>query len=273
MVRLLTLNLWQEQGPWAQRLELLHTRLLSLQPDVICLQEVRQKLEAIPNQAETIANWLGMSFAYETAQDWGGGDEGLAILSRFSIDEKVVRELPFEEGQSRRICLGASVKFPEGNFWFFTTHLAYRLQDGQQRERQILAVDQFVNEHHVRGRTSVLAGDFNAIPDADEVRFLRGLTTLEGRRTFYQDAFAVCNPAAPGYTWSKENPYTAALEWLGLDRRLDYIFVTPMTRAGLGRIHSCRIVCSEPDERGIWCSDHFGLLAEIQLSPDPVVAS
>ena len=35
----------------------------------------------------------------------------------------------------------------------------------------------------------ILCGDFNATPDSDEMRFLRGLTTLGGRRTHFQDAW------------------------------------------------------------------------------------
>ena len=36
-MRVLTLNLWQEQGPWAERLDLVAERLPSLDADVICL--------------------------------------------------------------------------------------------------------------------------------------------------------------------------------------------------------------------------------------------
>ena len=35
----------------------------------------------------------------------------------------------------------------------------------------------------------ILCGDFNATPDSDEIRFLRGLHTLDGRRTHFQDAW------------------------------------------------------------------------------------
>jgi endonuclease/exonuclease/phosphatase family metal-dependent hydrolase len=57
------------------------------------------------------------------------------------------------------------------------------------------------------------------------------------------------------------------MHWIEADRRLDYIFVTPCTRQGVGRLLQCRIVCSEPNERGIYCSDHFGVLAEVEVTP------
>lgn len=266
MIRVLTLNIWQEQGDWQRRLPLVARTLRSLGPDVVCLQEVREVEGRVPNQARTLAAELDLQVTYETAETWGGGDEGLAILSRFPIVERDFRVLPKGERDCRRICLGAAISTAEGLAWFFTTHLAFRLDDGITRERQVVAVDAFVKEHHQPGRTAaVLCGDFNASPEADELRFLRGLCTLEGKRTYYQDAFALCNPGERGHTWCRENPYTLELEWLEPDRRLDYILVTPMTRRGAGRIRSCQVVCSEPDESGVRCSDHYGVLAELSL--------
>jgi endonuclease/exonuclease/phosphatase family metal-dependent hydrolase len=268
MIRLVTLNLWQEQGPHVERLQLVERRLRELAPDLVCLQEVRQVPGKIPNQAETLARGLGLHFTYETAQPWGGGDEGLAILSRFPIASRELEVLPTIENRSRRICLGAEVDAPEGRTWVFTTHLEFRLDDGALREREVLAVERFVRAHKSK-TASLLTGDFNAGPDADEIRFLRGLTSLEGRRVYYQDAFALCNPGVDGHTWSSENPYTRLLDWIEPDRRLDYIFVTHLTSRGAGRIHSCRIILKEPDERGVFCSDHFGLVAEVQVAETP----
>lgn len=266
MIRLITLNLWQEQGPWERRLEMIRQRLAELRPDVVCLQEVRQKAGVIPNQAETLASGLGLTNVhYCTAQPWGGGDEGVAIISRFPLQEKDSRPLPHTEGRSGRVCVGACLEAPEGAFWAFTTHLAYRLTDGALREAQVSEVDRFVSSK-ASSTASILAGDFNARPESDEIRFLKGLTSIGGQRTFYQDAFALRNPGAAGHTWCSENPYTAALSWLEPDRRLDYIFVTPQTSKGAGVVHRCRIVCNEPDASGLWCSDHYALLAEISVA-------
>jgi len=265
-----TLNIWQEQGPWEQRLRLIALRMQSLRPDLICLQEVREVPGSIPNQAATLAAALGMEQTFEPAQDWGGGDEGLAILSRLPIEQRDFCELPFTANRSRRVCLGAALRHARGLFWVFTTHLAFRLADGALRERQVLEVDRFVRSHPSPDTAAaLLTGDFNAPPDADEIRYLRGLTSLDGQRTYYQDAFALCNPGIAGHTWTSENPYTKALGWLEPDRRLDYIFVTPMTRLGAGQVRSCRLICTEPDPGGIYCSDHYGVLAEIQLFGDP----
>lgn len=145
--RFLTLNLWQEQGPWEKRLALTARRVAALAPDIICLQEVRQVPEKIPNQAQTLAQALDYHWIYETAQPWGGGDEGLAILSRYPITEQDCQELPHDIRAGRRICLGAAVQHLEGTSWVFTTHLDYRMAAGATRERQVFAVDRMIKEH------------------------------------------------------------------------------------------------------------------------------
>lgn len=263
-MRIVTLNIWQEQGPWERRMEAIHSALETLAPDMVCLQEVREVPQKIPNQAETLADALGMEYAYEVAQPWGGGDEGIAILSRLPIAERASAELPFGEGRSRRVALGARVEWaPNLSVWVFTTHLAYRLRDGALREAQVVAVDRFIEEQRAEGETVVLCGDFNAVPESDEIRYLKGLTTLEGRRSYYQDAYGLLHPNRPGITWSSENPYTEAMSFLPRDRRLDYIFVSSATKAGRGRIYSCDIVCNTPDSSGIWPSDHYGIVAVI----------
>lgn len=260
-----TLNIWQEQGPWRERMDTICRQLGELRADVICLQEVRQRPPQIPQQAATIAQALGMEHVYEIAQPWGGGDEGLAVLSRLPIAERAVQELPFDEGRSRRICLGVALEAgADRPVWVFTTHLAFRLADGELRERQVRAVDAFARKKR-RDAHCIVAGDFNAVPDADEIRFMRGLSTLDGQRTYYQDAFRVCHGDAPGPTWCLENPYTEQLHWFPRDRRLDYIFVTPCRRDGSGRVTRCDIVCDRPDDEGTRCSDHYGVLAEIQF--------
>ena len=115
----------------------------------------------------------------------------------------------------------------------------------------------------------ILCGDFNAPPDADEIRFLRGLTTLGGRRTHFQDAWLRVHPGEPGITWSSENEQTRPLRSLDIDRRIDYVFVTTRRRDGRGSVRDARVVLDERDDDGQCASDHYGVLAEITLEETP----
>jgi endonuclease/exonuclease/phosphatase family metal-dependent hydrolase len=264
-LKVVTLNLWGEQPPLERRMSLAVDGLRALAPDVIGLQEVRQVPGTVPNQAETLAQALGMSSYFEAATPWGGGDEGLAILSRHPIAARRVHELPHAVPAERRLALGVTVQTQDGPVDVWTTHLNYRLTDGGKREDQIVALDE-----HIAAASSempkILCGDFNATPDSDEIRFLRGLHTSAGRRTFWQDAWERRHGRADGFTWARANPYTARLRWLERDRRLDYIFVSPMKRDGRGVVHDCRIVLDRAASDGALPSDHFALFAEVQLS-------
>jgi endonuclease/exonuclease/phosphatase family metal-dependent hydrolase len=265
-LKIVTLNLWGEQPPLARRMQLAADGLRALGPDVVALQEVRQVPDTLPNQAETLAAALGMEHYFEPATPWGGGDEGLAILSRYPIVERRVHELPHAVPTERRLCLGIVTATPDGPMQIFTTHLNYRLTDGGKREDQIVALDELIAATPSE-LPKILCGDFNATPDSDEIRFLRGLHTAAGRRTFWQDAWERRQGRADGFTWARANPYTARLRWLERDRRLDYIFVSPLRRDGRGVVHDCRIVLDRAAADGAYASDHFALLAEVQLSP------
>ena len=265
-LRCLTLNLWGAEPPLDARMAAVAQGLSDLSPDVVALQEVREVPAQLPNQAEALARAAGYRHVFAGATPFGGGQEGLAILAHEEILEHAVLELPHARPDERRILLSARVRRGAGSVWVHTAHLNYRLAHGKQREDQVQAI-----EVDIAGRSSdapqILMGDFNARPEADEIRWLRGQVTLGGRRAYFQDAWDRLHPGEPGWTWARANPYTAKLAFLEPDRRLDYIFVSPMRGDGRGTIHSCRIVFQTPTGAGVFASDHFGLLAEVQMEP------
>jgi endonuclease/exonuclease/phosphatase family metal-dependent hydrolase len=262
-LRCLTLNLWGAEPPLEARMRVVGQGLLALAPDVVALQEVREIPGQLPNQAETLARTAGYEHVFAPAIAFGGGHEGLAILSRAPIAEHAALELPHASPEERRILLSARLETEAGSVWVHTTHLNYRLHHGHQRQDQVMAIDGAVSAR-ANDRPQILMGDFNARPDSDEIRWLRGFTSLQGRRVHYQDAWDRVHPGQPGWTWASSNPYTAPLRFLEPDRRIDYIFVTTMRRDGRGTIQDCQIAFGEPVD-GVYASDHFGLLADVQI--------
>lgn len=281
-VRAITLNLWGDGGPWERRLALCARQLGELAPDVIALQEVRQQPGKVPNTAETLARELGMQHVFAKTVEWGGGDEGLAILSRFPIRDSGQRPLPHpmpKEADERFVLWALLDAGAAGTIAAFTTHLTYRMTHGILREDQAAAVDEIVQElickQPERPAVTLVMGDFNASPDADELRFMRGLHTLsfqgqaKPRRTYYQDAFLVQRESdgTSGITWARRNLFTHKLRFLETDRRIDYIFVGQASRDGRGLVHSCRVVLDQPDAGNVFPSDHFAVMADVQLTP------
>jgi endonuclease/exonuclease/phosphatase family metal-dependent hydrolase len=283
-LRVLTLNLWGTEPPLDRRLALAARQLQALAPDVVCLQEVRP-LDGRSGRttADVLAEALGMRAHYEVAVAWedgvhttlAAGQEGLAVIAR-SIRETRVRALPEPRPADARALLSVSIDTAGGPIWVHTTHLHYRLDDGMAREQQVLAIDEAIRQDRSNDSApQILCGDFNATADSDELRFLRGLTTLGGRRTHFQDAWLRLHREpgpgdgpAQGITWSSENRFTRALRSLDLDRRIDYVLVTTRKKDGRGTVHDCRVVMTEREAIGeleICASDHYAVCADVQV--------
>lgn len=272
-MRFATLNLWGARDPLLRRLEVAADGLRALEVDVVLLQEVRVG-EGVAHTGETLAALLGsdwqMVYAAGTrgpagtfGPGSGAGEEGVAVVSRHPIRETRNLALPEARPDENRVLLSALIDGP-APFWVHTTHLHYRLGDGLAREKQVLAIDAAIRELPAEP-VHVLGGDFNAAPDCDEIRFLCGRHTLGARRTYWQDAFRVARPDERGWTWARRNPNTEHLAWLERDRRIDYLFVRPERRDGRGRVLDARVVLDSPADDGTWASDHFGVMAEIEV--------
>jgi endonuclease/exonuclease/phosphatase family metal-dependent hydrolase len=272
-LRFVTLNLWGDNGPWESRLAVVADKLAGVLPDVVALQEVREVPGRIVNQAEMLARQQGWNHVFAPATAWGGGHEGLAILSRFPIGAHDFRPLPHSLENEGRIVLSARIDSDFGEVWTHTTHLSYRENEGRKREDQVLVVDEVVSAHQ-NDNPQVLMGDFNAVPHSDEIRWLSGLTTLSGRRVYYQDAWDMIHPGVAGYTWTRANHYRERMHWLRADRRLDYVFVTPARRDRRGTVHEARLIFDEPVVLGsgehLYASDHSGVLVEVQFLAEVV---
>jgi endonuclease/exonuclease/phosphatase family metal-dependent hydrolase len=108
-----------------------------------------------------------------------------------------------------------------------------------------------------------VAGDFDAEPDADSVRFWTGRHAIDGVSVCYRDAWAGANPGQAGPTFVPENPYSRDWDWPF--RRIDYVLV----RCGLHggptlAVESCVRILDQPETTG---SDHYGLLATLKVPP------
>jgi endonuclease/exonuclease/phosphatase family metal-dependent hydrolase len=288
-LRVLTLNFWGLSAPLEQRIALAVRQLRTLGPDVICMQEVRP-LDGVTGRttADAIAEQLGMHAHYATSCEWqagqGGmptaGQEGLAILARQPLVETRWLALPEPRIADSRALLSARVDSVGGPIWVHTTHLHYRLDDGVAREAQVVAIDDAIRAlgRDKDSAPQILCGDFNATPDSDEMRFLRGLTTLEGRRTHFQDAWLRLHRECErgdgpvqGITWSSENEHTRPLRSLDIDRRIDFIYVTSRKKDGRATVHDCRVVLTER-EADLCASDHYAVLADVQVVASTQVA-
>jgi endonuclease/exonuclease/phosphatase family metal-dependent hydrolase len=285
VLRVVTLNVGSLLEPdWDRRRREIVLWLDHLAPDVVCLQEVWED-ERSPNTG----GWL----AEHSSTDWYTvfGGEGFAehlwpdpsmrfgsmILSRWPIDEHEYVRLPLADGAEG---IAASVPFEllcarTADLDVFSAHLSAAPTEADHRRVQALAIDGHVRRWRGDRDTlvsfgtprpampAVLCGDFNAEPDSDEIRYLTSLAMLDGRTSFWQDAWRVAGDGGPGLTqdW-RTNPIAAAMNVHR--KRIDYVFVgDPFQRSrGAGRVLHCEVVFDRP-RTGIVASDHAGVLADI----------
>lgn len=258
--RVATLNIWQIFGPWNERLVAIREGLAALAPDVIGMQEVL-RYEGL-DQASVVGADLGYEMAWGKASDHHGFPLGNAILSRWPIARTEVIPLPQAGSDEHRSLLFAELASPFGNVPFFCTHLNWKFSHGHVRVAQVRAVAEAVARlAPVSGFPPVVVGDFNAEPDSDEIRYLRGLTGLGGPCTYFADAFGVAGDGSPGVTFAKRNPHAEPLR--EPDRRIDYVFVRGPDDIQRGEPRDARVCFDQPASNGVFPSDHFGVVATI----------
>lgn len=261
--RVATFNIWNRQGPWQQRLPLIRDGLAALDADVVGLQEVLA-FGKLPSQADEIAAGLGWNVHHAPAWEIGGGlTFGNAILSPHRLLDPQCLPLPTPPGLDTRSVVFARVDAPHGPIPVFVTHLTVQFHLCHVRRDQVVALADHVARLAPIGEPPpVVMGDFNAVPDSDEIRFLRGLTSLAGRSVYFADCWAVA-ATGPGHTYDRRNPY--ALRSHEPSSRIDYIFVRGPDAQLRGEPIAARLALDQPTA-GVWPSDHFAVVADIHAA-------
>lgn len=266
MARVATLNIWNMSGPWRERRAEIVAWLDLLGADVVCLQEVLESPDG-RNQARWLAERSAGDYhvAFAAGATIGAHGFGNAVLSRWPITATASTGLPASTlpGDIDRVALHART----GGLDVFCTHLAWRLDDGATRERQVRSLTDFVTATADPDAAvpPILAGDFNAEPTSTEMRYLTGLTSLEGRSVCFMDAWAAAGGGGDGLTWDNHNPF--AFPQREPSRRIDHILLAWRPGAGAW-VSRAELVCDR-SLTGTYATDHFGLLAEVALRGDP----
>ncbi|MDJ0852326.1 MAG: endonuclease/exonuclease/phosphatase family protein [Myxococcota bacterium] len=269
-LRVMTLNLWHDSGPWPEREKLVREWIDRLEPDLIGFQEALrvpsgEQVEGFLVDRGCHVDFVEASPFWKTGREHDAGVVGNALASRWPIESHEALRLPESGDGEKRAALSVTVRSPHGPLGFTVTHLNWKLDHGWIREQQVEAVCELALRRRPEGGfPPILVGDFNAEPDSAEIRYVTGRQSRNGRSVCFLDAWERAG-AGDGITWSNRNPY-ARLE-CEPDRRIDYVFVgVPRQKDGRGQILACRVVCNE-DRGGVWSSDHFGVYAELRTEP------
>ena len=239
-------------------------RLDRLALDVIGLQEVwtpraRRALIAAGSQAGLVHVWH--------RERWVVGS-GLLVLSRLPFDETRFHRFALRGGTSEKSeWLGGKgfaevvLRTPAGPIAIVDTHLhAGTVREGElgARALRIAQIVQLAGRVRARSEPVLLLGDLNFQDGEPEHVVLRGLTAL-------RDLAAETGNTLP--TALRSNPYR--VDSPKPDRRIDYAWARDGDRVGLRPV-SVERVFDEPfaiQGQTAACSDHAGVLAELELVP------
>lgn len=237
-LKLVTFNIWHNQGDWAARRPLLIEAIRSADPDVIALQEVLEDAAVgLPNQAATVAEALGGYEMHFVSTDPEGAIRryGNAILSRLSVLAHDAKKL--EPLDDYRTAIRARVDVDGRAVDVVNTHLAWQDDAQAVRARQIADLMAWLPTDET---PLIIMGDFNAVQED------AGLAALTGDR--FDSALprgaveTTLNPA-------KGHP----------NRVIDHIFAearhfAPVSHRRLG----------DQPVNGEYPSDHFGVAATLR---------
>jgi endonuclease/exonuclease/phosphatase family metal-dependent hydrolase len=262
-LRIVTFNLWGRRGDWDARHAVITEGLRRLEPDLVAF------IEAIVTDGyDQVADVLGPEYHVAHQKEREPDGQGASIASRWPLESVEEVDLNVTPRIADFACtsLTAEVRAPDpiGPVLFVDHVPNWQLDYERERELQALAAARAV-EDRISGRDIhvVFAGDFTADPDAASVRFLTGRQSLDGTSVCYRDAWEAVKPGDPGETFTPRNPLVADWDWPF--RRLDYILVRCGKHGGPTlEIAACERIFHEP-VHGVWASDHFGVVADLQL--------
>lgn len=242
-LKLVTFNIWHNQGDWAARLPLLVGALRAADADVIALQEVLEDAAVgLPNQAQTLADALGGYSVHFVSTDAERAPRryGNAILSSLPVVQADWRKLaPLDDYRTaQRLRLRHGGRLID----IVNTHLHWTVEGGAIRAEQVSDLLAWLP---LDGTPLAILGDLNAPLANPELSGLRGPRFIEAFAALHPDQIdrTTLNPAK-GHKGA----------------HIDQIIVeaahfTPVQAAIIG----------DRATNGEYPSDHFGVEATLKL--------
>ena len=154
------------------------------------------------DQAEAIANACGMYFCFGKALDFAGGSYGVAILSKYPINDIQTMLLPKDADPKteQRVLLTARLTIGDNkNIRFASTHLD--VVNEANREQQ---VNEIIKKMATDSLPFIIGGDFNATPKSNSINLLDKA---------FQRSCTECTPTIP-----QDTP-TDAIDFIAFDKR------------------------------------------------------
>jgi endonuclease/exonuclease/phosphatase family metal-dependent hydrolase len=202
-------------------------------PDLVGLQEVDRGVKRTEGKDEIaeLAKLTSMHYAFAHNLDYQGGQYGVAILSRFPIQQVDHRKYENRREAERRGMIRAEIQIAGRSINFVTSHLDYQYADGRVFEtEQILSFLEGVSG------PLIVVGDFNDEPSGEAYKLML---------TKFDDSWLMASVKGPGLSYPADKP----------SKRIDYVFTRQSDRIRAKRAWLVNTLAS----------DHLPLVTDLEL--------
>jgi len=276
VVRVFTMNVWNFDGEYTTRQQLLRSGIAELTPDLLAFQEA-----GYDGQRDQVREMLD-GLDYHVLHQFDGlverpGRDGCAIASRWPME--LLEAVPLQVTADAKaypyaaLLVRVQTPAPVGPLLFACAKPSWELNREYERELQAVELAKAIARHSDRSNApAVVAGDFDATPDSASIRFMTGKQSLGGMSVHYRDAWAEAGDGTAGYTWTFRNGSARGVidrcfQDRRHERRIDYLFLgSPHDTARHACIREARVVLDTPSGT-VWPSDHYAVYAEIGVEP------
>ena len=196
-------------------------------PHVVLLQEVDRGTARSggEDQVALLRNLTGYFGSFGKSLDYQGGEYGIAVLTAERPLAERTHALPVEPPQERaggshepRVTHQVVVPTPVGTLDVLNTHLDPSADD-HYRMQEVTAVERRARLLRQTGRTTLVGGDFNAVPHSRVVEVMEA--------GGWRDAWKACADAAAGEGERVEPPGGLTYPAGEPESRIDYLFIPP----------------------------------------------
>ncbi len=143
-------------------------------PDLVALQEIdvnNTRSGTSLNEAAELGRLTGLKYYFAKTIDYAGGEYGVAILSKYTMEITKNNPLPTAAGTGgeARVLATAQIALPDGKkIVFACTHL-----DAQPAEtNRLLQINKIVEILQAETNPVIIGGDFNAAPGTNTINAL-----------------------------------------------------------------------------------------------------
>jgi endonuclease/exonuclease/phosphatase family metal-dependent hydrolase len=233
-------------------MDLLAEQLHLLKPDIIACQECFYCEKNNTDTLKFLADELKMNAAFTEGRskkryfegEWIDSQSGLGLLSVFPIEVINEYRLPSVPEDNDRKVQQTDISLPSGlKLLINNTHLTH-LRNKKLKQLQAEALVKAVNNKNYH--YNIVCGDFNSTINSDELTFFKSHAN-------FIDCYAAGDGTEPRYSLAEPYPQN---KWICVD----HIFSAPLKgNSSYPEFKNSGIVLNEPDEKGLYPSDHFGI--------------